>query len=376
MLLLRRLVDVAKLIGQGGKAFPPHWQSFATVLTKLCYQTPSQAIEARETRRRLLGLFVVFSENVRSLYLYFMRILVLFLILSTTWQVSLQAQQNRALIVAISQYPQDNGWEKIHAQNDVSIVSQLLSTANYTSANIEVLSNQKATKKGIEQGLNHMLQQSKQGDYIYLHFSCHGQQMMDDNGDEEDGLDEALIPYDALYWYLPGEYEGENHLRDDELGEWIKKLREKVGASGQVMVVIDACHSGTANRWNEADDYIRGTSYLFAPDDFLPTPGKHTNLSLRIENQANLSPAIVVSACQDDEINYEYYDRNQNNYFGLLTFALYQVKKNNAQHTVAQFAQQLTTEMKSLTSQKSQKRKQTPYIECSHPNQTFFIGRK
>ena len=42
---------------------------------------------------------------------------------------------------------------------------------------------------------------------------------MDDNGDEEDGLDEALIPYDAQFWYAPGEYEGQNHLRDDELGE-------------------------------------------------------------------------------------------------------------------------------------------------------------
>ena len=53
---------------------------------------------------------------------------------------------------------------------------------------------------------------------------------MDDNGDEEDGLDESLVLYDAGYWYIPGKYEGENHLRDDELGMWINKLRKKQAA--------------------------------------------------------------------------------------------------------------------------------------------------
>lgn len=59
--------------------------------------------------------------------------------------------------------------------------------------------------------------------------------MMDLNGDEEDGLDEALIPYDALFWYLPGVYEGEKHFSDDELGEWIDRFRCKLGKSGQIL---------------------------------------------------------------------------------------------------------------------------------------------
>ena len=60
------------------------------------------------------------------------------------------------------------------------------------------------------------------GDVAVIHYSGHGQQIMDDNGDEPDGYDEALIPVDAHAKYEKGEYEGERHLRDDEFGEDLK----------------------------------------------------------------------------------------------------------------------------------------------------------
>ena len=132
--------------------------------------------------------------------------------------------------------------------------------------------------------------------------------MMDLNGDEEDGLDEALIPYDALFWYLPGVYEGEKHFSDDELGEWIDRFRCKLGKSGQIFVLLDACHSGTANRYMSGV-YIRGVNKIFAPDDYTPRRGRHLECSMKLKSLANLAPTMVLSACRPEETNYEYYSR-------------------------------------------------------------------
>lgn len=135
-----------------------------------------------------------------------------------------QAQQRHALIVAIANYPKESGWNSIHSNNDLQI---LLPQFDRLGFRINTLTDKQATKKNIIQALQHLIKQLKTGDNVCLHFSCHGQQMEDDNGDEADGLDEALIPYDAQSTYQKGIYEGENHLRDDELEKFL------ISASGR-----------------------------------------------------------------------------------------------------------------------------------------------
>lgn len=292
-----------------------------------------------------------------------------------TISVRTLAQEGRALIIAIDHYPADSGWEDIHANNDAWLMQSMLASCGYKQRNTTLLRNAQATKQGVIKQLKALYNNTQKGDYLFLHFSCHGQQMMDDNGDEEDGLDEALIPFDALFWYIPGEYEGKNHLRDDELGQWIRQLRQKAGAQGHVTVLLDACHSGTGNRLPEAGDYIRGTSYIFAPDDYVPIKGKHPELSLRLKTENGFSPAVVLSACLPDEINYEYYDAAQSRYSGLLTYAFCKVAKETKGGTmnVNQLTDQLKQEMKTLSTRKSSKRRQTPYMECTNPQSLFKL---
>lgn len=287
------------------------------------------------------------------------------------------AQTNRALLVSISRYPQGSGWEPIHASADALLARSLLSACGYADTGIASLTDEQATKRAILAALKKLCTDTRPGDCLYLHFSCHGQQMMDDNGDEEDGLDEALIPYDALFWYMPGEYEGENHLRDDELGDLLLCLRRRAGPEGHVTVVLDACHSGTGNRLPEADDYIRGTGYIFAPDDYVPTEGKHPELSLRLTKAPELAPAIVVSACLAEEINYEYFDPRLSRYSGLLTYAFCQTMLENRQPAIsaARLLQLLTNRMQALIAHRP-KRKQTPYMECTDLLENVRIGRK
>lgn len=282
---------------------------------------------------------------------------------------ALQAQTNRALIVTIGQYPRHSGWEKIHAENDTILIKQMLMAHRYLPQNITCLSNANATKTSVTKSLTRLCDETQAGDYIYLHFSCHGQQMMDDNGDEDDGLDESIVLYDAGYWYVRGKYEGENHLRDDELGVWIDKIRRKAGESGQVITVIDACHSGTANRENENEDYIRGTAAIFAPEGYIPQPGNHQERSLYLVSKQEFSPAVVISACLPGEINYEYYDKLQSKYFGKLTFFFCETMKQREKDiTLDDLIRILKLKVRSTL------RKQTPYMECTSESMTVKIG--
>lgn len=95
------------------------------------------------------------------------------------------------MIVAIANYPKESGWNSIHSNNDLQI---LLPQFDRLGFRINTLTDKHATKKNIIQALQHLIKQLKAGDDVCLHFSCHGQQMEDDNGDEADELDEALIP--------------------------------------------------------------------------------------------------------------------------------------------------------------------------------------
>lgn len=309
-----------------------------------------------------------------SLDLIFMKACLLSVFL--LFALSLQAQTNRALLVTIGNYPEDSGWEEIHAGNDAHTVLSLLLACHYPMSNIAQLADARATKKAIVHALHTLCHSTQAGDCVYLHFSCHGQQMMDDNGDEEDGLDESLIAYDARFWYQPGVYEGANHLRDDELGEWIEKIRRKATGEGRVTVVLDACHSGTGNRDKEAQDYIRGTAAIFAPEGYIPKEGKHPELSLRLKQEKGLATVVVFSACRSDEINYEYFDRVHSRYNGLLTYAFQKtVKETNHTLSVDLFTKQLKRSMVALTAYRKN-RKQTPYMECSDGQAIFRIGHE
>jgi hypothetical protein len=155
----------------------------------------------------------------------------------------LGAPVRRALIVAISRYGETTGWRSIHAANDLAVMKAALAQQRFSV--IDTLEDEAATRRGIEQAFREkLLGPARPGDVAVLHFSGHGQQITDDDGDELDGYDETLVPYDAPQQAGSG-YEGELHLRDDTLDEWMTELRRRVGPQGQVVVFLDSCASGT-----------------------------------------------------------------------------------------------------------------------------------
>ncbi len=105
---------------------------------------------------------------------------------------------------------------------------------------------------------------------MVIHYSGHGQQIFDDNGEEIDGLDEAIVPYDAWVKYTHN-YKGENHIRDDEIGNILANFRNKLGKDGQLLMLLDSCHSGSSTRGGKA----RGSAAPLVPDNW-EGPSKET----------------------------------------------------------------------------------------------------
>lgn len=84
------------------------------------------------------------------------------------------AQTNRALIVAIDEYPAGSGWAKIHATNDLKLILPMLADNGYPEENVVVLTNQNATKSAVIRELRQLVEHTGRGDHVYIHFSCHG----------------------------------------------------------------------------------------------------------------------------------------------------------------------------------------------------------
>lgn len=153
-----------------------------------------------------------------------------------------------ALIIAIARYPRASGYTRLSSDNDVPLLRAALQRQGFDGGAIRVLADSQATRAGILQALDDLAAGARPGDVVVVHYSGHGHQITDDNGDELDGLDEVLVPFDARGDVDPETYKGQFHVRDDELEPRLTRLRERVAPGGNVVVFIDACHSGSATR--------------------------------------------------------------------------------------------------------------------------------
>lgn len=197
---------------------------------------------------------------------------VLFVILSVlclSWPLASMAKK-RALLIGISHYPQTTRnnpctWTNIHGSNDVRLLRGTLQKQGFR---ITTLTNAQATASHIRRALKRLCQQAAKGDMVVIHFSGHGQPFEDLSGDEADGWDEAIVPYDAKKCYSRT-YTGRCHIIDDELERYINNLRTTVGPRGFVYVVLDACHMGGASRDESETDSAacaRGTNVGVSPN--------------------------------------------------------------------------------------------------------------
>ncbi|RYY60947.1 MAG: caspase family protein [Chitinophagaceae bacterium] len=239
--------------------------------------------------------------------------------------------QKRALIIAIGKYPESSRIRPIAALNDIPFIRSALLKNDFPEKNIDTLVNEKATKSGILNALRSLATHTLAGDIVVIHFSCHGQQIRDQRTvelgrDEDDGYDEALVPYDARNQYDPTGYHGENHLRDDDLDPVLSDIRRRIGRTGSLLVLLDACHSGTGTR---ASSFAvsRGEPKPFIDPENPMTGLIETGMPEPFFSSSDsMSNMVVFSGTGPNQLNYQM--RVDNKDVGSLSYSFYKAMQD------------------------------------------------
>jgi metacaspase-1 len=294
--------------------------------------------------------------------------------------------EKHALIVAISNYSPVSGFRHIDADNDLKIIMKLLHQQGFTDT--LVLANEQATKERVMAAFGKLLSDVHPGDVVYIHFSTHGQQIEDLNKDEADGLDEAIALYDSKASGEDG-YMGQNHLSDDEFATIAEQLRKKLGKEGDVLVMVDACHSGSMTRGADTAIIRGGYPPVIFSDNPAGTTTRGDNQTIsKSKNhesgfsgisktrQNDLANWVIISACENDEVSSEYYYNHT--YFGPLTWAFLNsfLSNNSETYTYNKLFHDIQFEMNSMF--ETYKTKQNPTVDCDGNgglNKVIFGGR-
>ncbi|XP_047310587.1 metacaspase-3-like [Impatiens glandulifera] len=146
--------------------------------------------------------------------------------------------RRRAVVIGVSY--NNNEKNRVYGSvNDARSMSSFLIRSGFPIESIFVLTeeekhpSQLPTKYNIQMAIRWLLYGSKSGDSLIFFFSGHGSRVSDTNGDEEDGYDESLCPFD---------YATQGKLLDDELNE---TLVRPLPYGAKLHAIIDACYSGT-----------------------------------------------------------------------------------------------------------------------------------
>jgi metacaspase-1 len=224
-----------------------------------------------------------------------------------------------ALIIAVGDYPAEGRWPDISSGNDVALIRGALLQQGFSNENIRVVMDNQASKQLLVKEFENMASLVQPGDIVVIHYSGHGQQIQDDNQDELDGWDESIIPWDAQI-RMNDKYHGENHLRDDEIKTLTDQLRIKLGPEGNLLLILDACHSGTANRGLALS---RGTFEKFSEPGYNPEQnndnGNYGDISAA--EPEKMATMVTISGASQHELNYEYFDQEKDTSYGSLSYA-------------------------------------------------------
>jgi hypothetical protein len=164
-------------------------------------------------------------------------------------------RQKWALLIGINSYPNFLPRGQLSGCiHDIEVMRQVLEKSfNFPENHVVSLTDEQATREGILAAMKDLVARIGEDDIVVFHYSGHGSQMTDLEGDEPDGLDETIVPSDS------GRFPHENRdIKDDEIYLWLKELTAKTSTA---TLIFDCCHSGTivrddfggAVRWVEAD---------------------------------------------------------------------------------------------------------------------------
>lgn len=198
----------------------------------------------------------------------------------------------RALLIGINYTGSSNALKG--SINDVKMVKALLLSIGYEEKNILTLTDdgQPPTKQNILRYISVCVSNTKAGDTLFFHYSGHGTQVPDKDGDEDDGMDEAIVPLD---------YVNAGLITDDALKGY---LIDPLPQDSNLFITLDCCNSGT------------GVDLKY---NFIPSNKSSQVAQVLLPYQQTVCNCIVLSSCRPYEASSEVSNGVVNH--GILTVA-------------------------------------------------------
>ncbi|KAK6852445.1 metacaspase [Apiospora arundinis] len=301
-----------------------------------------------------------------------------------TFQYSHCTGKRKALLIGINYFGQEG--ELRGCVNDANNVSNfLMERYNYKREDMIMLTDDTSdprlqpTKANILRGMQWLVEGARADDALFLHYSGHGGQTEDLDGDEDDGYDEVIYPLD---------YKTAGHIVDDEIHHIVvRPLLPGV----RLTAIFDSCHSGTVmdlpyvystkgvlkepNLAAEAGQGLLSAVSAYASGDmagvaksvfsFAKTAFKGDDAYKKtVETKTSPADVIMWSGSKDDQTSA---DANiAQKATGAMSWAFISAIKANPQQSYVQLLNSVRDLLETKYSQK-------PQLSCSHPLDTNLL---
>ncbi len=204
-----------------------------------------------------------------------------------------------ALCIGINDYPGTDS-DLSGCVNDASDWADLFIKRGFK---VSSLLDRQATGNGIRRAVKSTLAKARNGDIVVVQYSGHGSFVPDEDGDEPDGTDECLCPYDIRT---------KGPITDDELFQIYSSTKDGV----KLLMISDSCHSGTVARFAPitTPPTILGKNppqrkVRFLPPSVFLSKREAAALGSRRARRPSSPPgryaALLMAGCQDTEYSYD-----------------------------------------------------------------------
>jgi len=205
------------------------------------------------------------------------------------------------LCIGINDYP-GTGSDLSGCVNDANDWTAALKARGFQ---VERILNKQATGKEIRAGIQRTVAKAQSGDLVVIQYSGHGSFVPDVDGDEPDGTDECICPYDI---------NTKGEITDDELFTLYSAKTPGV----KLVVFSDSCHSGTVSKFMPigTPPSTKGRSAQRRKVRFLPpqtflSRRRLSELGVRRAARRSAPPGrhagLLFAGCQDVEYSYDAY---------------------------------------------------------------------
>ena len=215
---------------------------------------------------------------------------------------NLSARGKRALLIGIDKYP----WlrQLDGCVNDVTLMGKILQeNFGFPTENLVRLADGEATREAILAAMDDLVERTRPDDIVVIHYAGHGSQMTDREGNEPDGMDETIMPFDSQ-----GRAGINRDITDDEIHLRLVRMAEKTSF---ITLIFDSCHSGTVTRdaFGVASRFMEPDTRPVAELPLSPIPPELRRRGGERGPSGWMPLAeqyVLLAGCRDEETSYEY----------------------------------------------------------------------